>query len=134
MKKKNVVTIAADWIAPIILVLLVPIFATRYVSDHNTRVRAYDASVAACERGNVLRVRINTKFEVYNTAFEEAAKALANSTTPIGKRLRDVLHAAAVTQPDPVPLTPCLDVYEKPRWFWQREEEKNPSGPTGIAP
>lgn len=116
---KRTVTFAVDWLVPILLVLLVPVGAIWYTSEHNSKLRQYRASVAACERGNLLRVRINTKFYVYDQAFAESAKALGNATTAVGRKLHDVLGAAAAAAPDQLPLTDCATAFDKPEWFWR---------------
>lgn len=109
----------ARWLVPILLVLCVPVGAALYVADHNAKERQYKSNVAACKRGNLLRVRINTKFMVYDTAFAGAALALENSKTDTGKELYRVLNEAATTAPDALPLTVCEAAFDPPQWFWQ---------------
>lgn len=108
-----------EWLAPVLLVLLVPVGAALYVSDHNSKQRQFDSSVAACERGNKLRVRINTKFMVYDRAFAGAAVALEDAKTATGKQLYGVLNRAATTAPEALPLTDCAGAYDAPKWFWE---------------
>lgn len=115
---KNALNAVGDVIVPILLVVLIPILAVWYVVDHQGKVRTYNAAIAACERGNLLRERVNAKFAVYDLAFTQAALTLSASTTPVGKRLHQVLSDAAQTAPEPLPLTPCRKVYDKPEWIW----------------
>ena len=114
----HVVSVAADWLAPILLVLIVPVAITVYWVDHDTRLRSWKASVAACERGNVLRERINTKFDRYDAAFAKAAVVLENAATPVGKDLQTVLAEAAKDNGH-IPLVDCQHAFGEPRWFWK---------------
>lgn len=111
---------AVEWLVPILLVLLIPVGAALYVGDHNAKLRLYRSSVKACERGNLLRVRINTKLAVYDEAWAGVAAALSASKTAVGKDLYRVTFKAAVTAPEPLPLTDCAGAYDPPRWFWER--------------
>lgn len=138
---KRTVQFAAEWIVPIILVLLIPAGAAFYVFDHQGKVRSYQSDVAACERGRALRTRINTKFRVYDEAFAGAARALDDSTTAVGRELHRVLEKAATTETADLPLTNCALAYDAPRWFWQKgplrpdppatTAPEKPNGPTG---
>ena len=108
-----------DYFVPALLIVMIPVLMVGYVLEHNSKRRVFAQQLAACERGNLLRIRINHKFAVYDRAFVAAARSLVGARTQAGKELHDVLALAAGTAPDPLPLTACRTIYTPPRWFWQ---------------
>lgn len=116
---------SAKWLAPILFIVLIPVFAIGYVYDHNGRLRQYESNVAACERGNVLRARINDRDERYRAVFQESSEILtAQGTTPAAAAFADALRRAA-EEVAPIPLVPdCEEAFDKPMWFWQTTREE----------
>jgi hypothetical protein len=117
--RQQAIEMVVNWFVPALLVLLIPVLAIGYVLDHQSKERTYRASLKGCERGNVLRDRINAKFAAYDKAFSQAAAVLDVATTPVGKRLHGVLTLAAATAPEPLGSVHCSAAYPKPRWLWQ---------------
>lgn len=116
---RQYLAVVGDIMIPFLLIVLIPVAGVAYVVDHNGKSRQYEASVAACHRGNALRVRLNDRDARYRAAFGEAANVLTNvGTTEAADRLAGVLRRAAEPAP-PLPLTNCEAAFERPKWPWQ---------------
>ena len=121
-REHSVFEVVSNIIVPAILVALIPVMAIGYVLDHNAKVRQYDSNVASCQRGNLLRSRINDRDARNVGAFAEAAKILRmQGTTAAAADLVRAFERAA-EKVVPIPLVPdCKRAFDDPRWPWQDE-------------
>lgn len=106
--------VIGDVIVPVCLIVLVPMLGMFAVIDRNAKQRIQSAQLASCERGNLVRQRINQEAAQERIIYTQAALVLrrygSDATTAA---LAEILTAGAA-RIDPIALVDCEDAVHNP--------------------
>lgn len=113
-RRDQLLHVVGDVIVPVCFIVLVPMLGMFWVIDRNAKERIHAAQLASCERGNVVRQRINDEAAEERAIYTQAAVVLREmGETDAAAALAAVL-AAGASRIKTIDLVNCEDAVHNP--------------------